>query len=436
MELDAIEERYRSPVIFTPMLEPQQIDLVALQDAIGRWLGAAGVGGQVFGGGALLTGLTAQSHNAGELVAYLQSVLGDGIVASADEPRLESWVAFQGAAAALSRKDPQRPYLNLDIGGGTTNVAWGIGGEIQATGSVFVGARHVRVVPGSFTIVSLSPYAQAAFAELGIAKGPGQDLMRSDVDALLSFYQRLLAAVVDGVDPATLSAAARMHIQAPFSAPSADSVLACTFSGGVGALMHRLLQGERVGTTPFGDLGANLATCLLQEPRWRHALVPVPAEIAGRATSMGLMRHATMVSGSSIYLPVPHLLPLRDLPLLGAIGPETSAARLRELLVLCAASQRGGAMRVVLGTATAARVRSLGEAIAAGLRAVPLPKERPLVLLVDTDAGKALGHYATAFGSIAASVVVVDEIDASRGRFVRIGAPHQQVVPVSFFGMG
>ena len=78
MELDAIEERYRSPVIFTPMAGPQQIDLGALQDAIGQWLRAAGAASPVFGGGALLTGLTAQSHNAGELVAYLQSVLEIG----------------------------------------------------------------------------------------------------------------------------------------------------------------------------------------------------------------------------------------------------------------------------------------------------------------------------------------------------------------------
>jgi ethanolamine utilization protein EutA len=151
---------------------------------------------------------------------------------------------------------------------------------------------------------------------------------------------------------------------------------------------------------------------------------------------MGLMRHVTVVSGSSIYLPAPDLLPLRDLPLLGSIEPETSAAQLRELLGLCAASQCGGALRVVFGATTAARVRALGEAIAATLRSLPIAASRPLVLLVDTDAGKALGHYATAFGAIAASVVVVDEIDASRGRFLRIGASQQQVVPVSFFGMG
>ncbi len=443
MELDAIEERYRSPVIYTPLIGPRQLDVAALRSAVAMWLAAAGVGETIFGGGALLTGLTAQCDNAGALVELMRTVLGEGVVATADDPRLESWVAFQGAAAALSRRDPQRPYLNFDIGGGTTNIGLGVSGEIRATGSVFVGARHVRVAPGTYSILGLSPYATAALAELGIRKGIGQELSLPEVDALLSFYLQVLEHVIDGVEPAALSPAMQLHIQAPFAAQRLDA-FACTFSGGVGALMHRLLHGEELGTTPFGDLGADLALRLLREPRWRHALVPVSPDVAGRATSMGLMRHATVVSGSSIYVPRPELLPVRDVPILGAMEPGMEPMAVRTLLTLCRASARGGALVVRLGSIAhrdgpadgAARVRALGELLAAGLRAVPLPLDRPLVLLVDTDAGKALGHYATAFGAIAASVVVVDEIDASRGRFVRIGAPHQQVVPVSFFGMG
>ena len=85
----------------------------------------AGWNKKVFGGGALLTGLTARRDNAATVVRLIRRRLGDTLVAAADDPCLESWLAFMGSAAGLSREHPGRPALILDIGGGTTNLALG-----------------------------------------------------------------------------------------------------------------------------------------------------------------------------------------------------------------------------------------------------------------------------------------------------------------------
>ena len=62
-------------------------------------------------------------------------------------------------------------------------------------GSLFVGARHVQFVPGTYRIVKISTYAQRLFEHLGIIAGPGQSLPAAQVEAILDFYIELLEAV-------------------------------------------------------------------------------------------------------------------------------------------------------------------------------------------------------------------------------------------------
>src|SRR5262249_51655475 len=127
-DLSDIRESYRSELIFTPLCG-DRLDERTLDACLHRWLTAGEVRpGEVFGGGALLTGLTAQRDNAAALVSLIRRRLGDALIATADDPCLESWLAFMGSCAALSRAHPDRLFLNLDIGGGTTNLALGRAG--------------------------------------------------------------------------------------------------------------------------------------------------------------------------------------------------------------------------------------------------------------------------------------------------------------------
>ncbi|MBI1895755.1 MAG: ethanolamine ammonia-lyase reactivating factor EutA, partial [Acidobacteria bacterium] len=54
MELGHVQERFRSPLIFTPWRD-ERIDVEAIEGAVAIWLQAGGVErGELFGGGALL----------------------------------------------------------------------------------------------------------------------------------------------------------------------------------------------------------------------------------------------------------------------------------------------------------------------------------------------------------------------------------------------
>jgi ethanolamine utilization protein EutA len=221
VELDCEEELYRSEMVFTPLLADDRLDLAQVERLLDGWLAAGQVkDGELFGGGALLTGLTAQKENAPALVRLIRRRLGDTLVATADDPCLESWLAFMGSCAGLSREYPEKAIVNFDVGGGTTNIALGQNRQVTRTGCLFLGARHVQVVPGTYRIVKLSSYARDLFDHLHISTGPGADLTPSEVDAVLTFYVTLLEAVVTGqVEPFQSPIVNRLE-QVPFNMPA------------------------------------------------------------------------------------------------------------------------------------------------------------------------------------------------------------------------
>lgn len=442
MELAVARETFRSPLVFTP-LAGDRLDLTATLCLVDDWLARGGIVPGVTdigGGGALLTGLTARRDNAVGLVAAIRARLGRALIATADDPCLESWLAFQGSCAPLSRRHPEALFLHLDIGGGTTNLAAGIDGNVLATGCLFVGARHVRFVTGSRRIEALSPQARALFATLGITAAPGDDLAPAEVERILDWYLALLNAAVAGeaIDPsASLSLG---HVQIPFALPSLatgpTAARIVTLSGGVGEMVYAAARGaELPGTTAYGDLGIDLARRLLVHPTWsRHWLEHMP-EGGGRATVAGLLRHATRISGASIHLPSPQLLPLADLPIVATLDPRADEAFFLHALDLARRSGIGAAVRVRGLAPTAAAVRAFGSRLAVAFEASPWESHRALVLLLDTDCGKALGQCATKWGRVAVPLVVVDELDLPQARWVTLSKERDGVVPVSFHGL-
>jgi ethanolamine utilization protein EutA len=435
-ELAGVRETFRSEMVFTPF-RGDKLDEEAIWDLLDSWLSAGGVRPEaVFGGGALLTGLAAQADNAAALVRLVRGRLAGALVATADDPCLESWLAFLGSCAGLSRSLPEAAVLNLDVGGGTTNLALGRAGEVLRTGCLSVGARHVQVVPGTYRIVKLSRYARALLDHLGIGKGPGDCLSEAEVGAALDFYLGLLEAAVAGETGPFEESVSRLHEQVPFRRPADVGEVIVTFSGGVGELVYAHLDGRPwPATTHFGDLGIDLARRIVAAPAWAGHLRRHRPASAGRATVYGLLRHGTEVSGGTLFLPRPEVLPLADVPILGTLTGDDPDARLREVVDLARRSARGAGVEVSVGGTGAAAVAALGRRLARALREASFPPRQPLVLLVRENVGKALGHYVTEWGALPLELVVIDEVAPRGARYARVGAARGPVVPVSFHGL-
>ena len=148
----------------------------------------------------------------------------------------------------------------------------------------------------------------------------------------------------------------------------------------------------------------------------------------------GLTVHSTEIAGATLFLPRPEILPLADLPILGSFGDATSDDELQSLFSLAGRAEAGACLRVKLDVTDAITIKQLGERLARLLEAID--PALPLVLLTTGNIGKTLGQYATRWASIAAMLVVIDEIPERPAHFATIGKPHNGLVPVSFHGLG
>ncbi|HWO20691.1 MAG TPA: ethanolamine ammonia-lyase reactivating factor EutA [Kofleriaceae bacterium] len=439
-ELGQLEERLRTEPARTPF-RGDALDAEALLALVDGAIADGGARpGAFFGGGALVTGLAARAPNAAAVVDALRARVGDAVVATAGDPRLEAWLAFHGNAGALSRAAPERRVLNLDIGGGTTNLAVGRAGEVVATGWMWIGARHVEVAPGGHRLVRCSPEARRTLGRLGIEPRAGEPLSPRDVERLLDAWIAVLEGAVTGAPGADSDAL----VPAPLALPAEMGALDLAFSGGVGGLVYDALAGRALPpTTAYGDLGIELAARIARSPVLA-ARVLVP-EGRGRATVYGLLRHQTQISGATVWLPGDQRCPTGDLPILGSLGPDASAGEIARLVALARAARPAGAI-VVRGPLDGRALRDLGRALGAALDAAlggglaPAPHapapHAALVVLLEQNLAKALGGYATEWGRRPLPLVVLDEVLPHGAELVRIGAPRGDLVPVSFFGMG
>jgi ethanolamine utilization protein EutA len=434
MELRNIEPCFQSEPVFTPF-RGELLDEARLAGYLDQWLGEI-CAEKVFGGGAMITGLAAQASNAAGVARLIRRHLKDAVIAVAADPCLESWLAFMGNCWELSRANAEQAFVNLDIGGGTTNVALGRNGEVLRTGSFFVGARHFQFEPGSYRITALSTYARPLLEHLGIGKGVGDCLGEIEVYAIVDWYIELLESELSGQSSMEVDSLTALHRQVPFDHGSGLAEVAVTLSGGVGQLAYRGLESDTwSATTAYGDLGIDLARRLVQRPFWREHLNQWRPSGLGHATLFGLVRHNTQVSGSTVHLSDERMLPLGDLVILGYVSQDTLPDELNRLFAMAARTANGACLRIDAGACNRASLCGLAERIRTAIARQTTVQSIPLVLLVRENIGKVLGQLVTDWGRSPAKVIVVDEIDSHDAQFACIGRLHQGVLPVSFHGM-
>ena len=441
---------YRSEPVFTPF-DDHKIDEAALRTHLDNWLQESGIAPEdYFSGGAIITGLAAEKSNAQSIAQLVKERVGEAIIATASDPSLESWLSFMGSCSALSRCNPLNPVINMDIGGGTTNPGLGQNGNILATGSYYVGARHYQFEPGSYRLQMISVYGQMIMDHLKISKKAGECLQPAERDSILNFYLMMLEAIVSGKGDFTEDHTAKALTQIPFTTKGFEKNPVITFSGGVGELIYRYSMGLPLpGTTHFGDLGIDLARCIVASPILSASLANYIPENMGRATVYGLAIHSTEISGSTLFLPRQKVLPLKDFPIVGRMSMNAGNKEINQLLALVFKSDCGGAIQII-STVDASpqeglrqtppferfeRVKSLGQKIRNCIQTKEIAPDKTVILLVPHNCGKSLGNYATDWRKIPTNLIVIDEIPDRNAHFVNIGHIHNNIVPVSFYGV-
>lgn len=442
MELGDIKIVFRSEIALTPFID-DHIDENKVTQLLNLWFQQCGYAAEdFFAGGVIITGLAARQKNAEFLAKLIEERMGEILVATADDPNFESWLAFMGGCSALSRYHKTTAIVNLDIGGGTTNPAIGLNGVVNQTGCYFIGARHIQFERGCYRILALTTEAKMLFKRLNIHKQVNDVLTIEELNRFLDFYVKALECIAQGNTSFFDSAELLPIQQVPFSYEPTINPVAITFSGGVGELIYRAVAGQSLPTTTFyGDLGIDLAKAIIASPILSRSLTTIAPENEGRATVYGLALHSTEVSGNTLYLPNPNVLPIKHLPIISRVSGDITKQELAVALKLICQSQTGGCLQIFIKDSTGFRtdkvnmIRQLGQMFYEILKELQPSQTLPIVILVDCNIGKSLGAYATDWGKLTLNLIVIDEVLLKDASFVNLRTQHQQVIPISFYGI-
>jgi ethanolamine utilization protein EutA len=143
-----IKERrilHSGPIHLTPFKDARNIDFEHLRDLILKDYQDAGIAiSEVDTGAVIITGETAKKENAEWIVSALAGEAGKFVAATAG-PNFESVLAAYGSGAVTKSADTGETIMNVDIGGGSSNIAVCKGGQVVATTAINVGGRLIAL---------------------------------------------------------------------------------------------------------------------------------------------------------------------------------------------------------------------------------------------------------------------------------------------------
>jgi ethanolamine utilization protein EutA len=379
---------HRSPILLTPFLADGSIDAAALGEFIARCYRDAGFSQAAIDSGAvILTGEAIKRKNARAIDELFAAQAGKFVCASAGH-KLEARLAAHGSGAVALSKSHGISVLHVDVGGGTTKLALIDRGTIVGLAAFAVGGRLIAT-DGSGAWTRIDESARRVADDLSLALSPST---LADEAVRRRLVQRLAASAADIILDAPLDAFAQsLLLTEPLPRNVAPAAL--TFSGGVA---EYIFGHERAA---FGDIAKPLADELAGRLSRRSGLPLIDPGQRIRATAIGASQFTVQVSGKTIYLPDPYVLPVRNVPVVHVtmdaedLDRERISAELRSGLDEIGLDGTGAVAIAFTwpGDPDHARLSAAGQAILSALR--PLRDDiKLLVLAIDGDIGKTFGR--------------------------------------------
>jgi ethanolamine utilization protein EutA len=411
---------YTSPVVFTPLLGEDAIDAPAIMKILREGFDEAGLQPErIKSGAVIITGETATKSNAQQMVHLLAGQSGTFVVASAG-PDLEGIMAGKGSGAQRRSLEMIGVIANVDVGGGTSNVALFHRGEVVATLTFHVGGRLLRM--SSTGLISyISPHLMRWLKLREIMLIPG---MKATVSLLRQIAAGLCGDMLSFLQGDRNYGAACLCIGLPpVDLPHIDEVM---YSGGVAQLMEDSSSEVLADIARFGDFGPMLSTCLADESRkygWRRVI----AEQTARATVIGAGMQSLELSGSTVYVDE-GALPVRNVPILKVTLSGTGDWQMKiqgkfsEGQRLFNTEERSPFALSIKGDAdfTYANLRTLAQII--GDNALNLlGPEQVVVVICEQDMSKALGQLLALHCRGKPKVVCIDQVNLEHGDYIDIG---------------
>lgn len=423
------EVLYRSPIYRTPLLSATQVNIKGVEALVLKEYEQAGIKpADIKTGAVIITGETATKQNAQEMVYHLSDHAGEFLVATAG-PDLEAIIAAKGSGAYEYSKKTGKTIANIDIGGGTANVAVYKSGKLCGTCTLHIGGRLVEFA--GTRIQSISPPIKKLFTQWGASIREGGSRSLADLTSLTDY----MAAVISRMLKRNLLESDQPLLlgHKPNWQEEIDAIM---FSGGISECIYKY-EGSTQGIAKYDDIGELLAASL-RESKELNSWQWVKPEETVRATVLGAGTQTTEISGATIHVESSDL-PLRNLPVYqvpfykdlqsGLDGLPAAVSRAVEIFD---PQQEGQNFALYITGLPYMGFRAIQELAAKIIETAKLKpnRQQPLVLVLDSDHAKVLGQTLKV-QSPGQSIICIDQINVEHGDYIDIGHLLQtSVVPV------
>lgn len=408
---------HQSDVLLTPYSGDDEIDADALGAFFADQYRQAGITPEDIDTGALiLTGVAVRRSNARAIGTLFSEETGKFVVVSAGDGLETTLAAFGSGAVALSGRTGES-VLNVDIGGGTSKLAYCSAGTIRHIAAIDIGARIVAFDENR-TITRIEEAGRYFGRKAGVAVELGATLSEADARKLASAMVEQLFEAMQGGEMSAETVG--LHRLPPLPSVLPDVV---TVSGGV----SEFLYAEKPES--FSDLGPLLAEILRDRLEGWSPRLEKP-EQGIRATVVGASQYTVQVSGSTIFVHPLQLLPVRNIPVIkpaiafgDKIEPADVAARVTESLSRLDLNNGESPVAICYdweGSASYRRLDGFCRGVIEGLAPL-LSKGHPLILVGNGDVGGLVGMHCKLEAGIS-SLVSIDGIKLDEFDFIDIGA--------------
>ena len=408
MEIGERKILYQSPVHFTPLLDESHVNGEKIREIVETEYAAAGITrADVDTGAVIITGETSRKENARAVLAALSDFAGDFVVATAG-PDLESVLAARGAGAVEWSEMTGKRMLHMDIGGGTSNLAWIEAGKIQATGCLNVGGRLIK-----FDENRRVTYVSPVISKLCKLK-PGDLVTELDLQPVAELLTQALEMAAGLREPTELLEQLWTEEVGEKRAAVGGKDPVLSFSGGVADCIQRDLP-----WTEFGDMGPILGRTIrasrLCQGEYRLGDQTI------RATVIGAGCHSAQLSGSTVFYRNV-AFPMKNLPV-AKVEDGFDPGKISETLT------QQEADRVVLalpGIQAPAydQVKAMASAIAEGFGS------QPVIVALEQDMAKALGHALALVLPPDREILCIDNVRMDAQSYLDVGAPVGYALPI------
>ncbi|MFX1237144.1 MAG: ethanolamine ammonia-lyase reactivating factor EutA, partial [Promethearchaeota archaeon] len=334
-------------------------------------------------------------------------------------PNFESLLGIMGSGMVKYSSETQKTIMNIDVGGGTSNLAIASKGIVHSCSCINVGGRLLGI-DENFKIWRIDGPCEFLMKELNMDYKIGDIIPKGDVKKIAHELAKALIEVMKGPATSKIARWLMMTDDLDFSL----SVDEFSFSGGVAKFIYSTEDSLNF----YNDIGQYLADEIKSLVRSQNLPLIEPVNKI-RATVIGAGSFSLSISGSTCYHDEKISLPIKNVPVitipfnLNDFTKNNEILKIQIDLTLKKFDMEEG--KDLYALYFKELIRPTPEFIQVLADALPnsISQKSLVILILRFDGAKVLGLALKKNTELKENLFCLDELELETGDWIDIGAP-------------